>query len=109
LYSGECRKLHNKDFHDLYSSPNITRIIKERRIRWAGNVARIVEKRNVYRLLVGKPEGRRPEGRPTRRWLDNIRLDLLELGWGDVDWIGLVQDRNRWRALRNSVLNLRVP
>jgi hypothetical protein len=67
------------------------------------------EKRNAYRLLVGKPEGRRPLGRPRRRWLDNIRMDLVEVGWSDVDWIGLVQDRDRWRALVNSVLNLRVP
>jgi hypothetical protein len=67
------------------------------------------EKRNDYRLLVGKPGGKRPLGRPRRRWVDNIRMDLEEVGWGDVDWIGLTQDRNRWRALINSVLNLRVP
>jgi hypothetical protein len=67
------------------------------------------EKRNAYRLLVGKPKGRRPLGRPRRRLLDNIRMDLVEVGWGDVDWIWLAQDRDRWRALVNSVLNLRVP
>jgi hypothetical protein len=67
------------------------------------------EKMKAYRLLVGKPEGRRPLGRPRRRWVDNIRIDLGELGWGDVDWIGLAQDRNRRRAVVNSVLNLRVP
>jgi hypothetical protein len=67
------------------------------------------EKRNAYRFLVGKPEGRRPLGRPKRRWLDNIRMDLLEVGWGDVGWIGLARDRGRWRALVSSVLNLRVP
>jgi hypothetical protein len=67
------------------------------------------EQRNAYRLLVGKPEGKRPLGRPRRRWVDNIRMDLGEVGWGDWDWIGLAQDRNRWRALVNSVLNLRVP
>jgi hypothetical protein len=67
------------------------------------------EKMNAYRLFVGKPEGRRPLARPRSRWLDNIRLDLLEVGWGNVDWIGLAQDRDRWRALLNSVLNLRVP
>jgi hypothetical protein len=67
------------------------------------------EKRNAYRLLVGKPEGRRPLGRPRRRWVDNIRVDLVEVGWGDVDWIGLAQDRDRWRASVSSVLNLRVP
>jgi hypothetical protein len=67
------------------------------------------EKRSTYRSLVGKPAGKRPLGRPRRRWVDNIRMDLVEVGWGDVDWIGLAQDRNRWRALVNSVLNLRVP
>jgi hypothetical protein len=77
-------------------------------MRWAGHVARIREKRNAYRLLVGKPEGKRPLGRPRRRWVDNIKMDLGEVGWGDVDWIGLAKDRNR-RALVNSVLNLRVP
>jgi hypothetical protein len=105
---GEWRKLHNKELHDLYSSPNIIRIIKSRRMRWAGHVARIEEKWNAYRLLVGKPEGKRPLGRPRRKWVDNIRMDFGEVGWGDVDCIGLAQDRNRW-ALVNSVLNLRVP
>jgi hypothetical protein len=107
--TGEWRKLHNEELHDLYSSPNIIRIIKERKIRWAGHIARRGEKRNAYRLLVGKPEGRRPLGRPRRRWLDIIRMDLVELGWGDVDWIGVSQDRDRWRALVNSVFNLRLP
>jgi hypothetical protein len=93
----------------LYSSPSIIRIIKSRRMKLAGPVARMGEKRNAYRLLVGKPEGRRPLGRPRRRWLDNVRMDLVEVEWGDVDWIGLAQDRDRWRALVNSVLNLRVP
>jgi hypothetical protein len=106
--TGEWRKLHNEELHDLYSSPSIIRIIKARRTRWAGHVARMGEKRNAYRLLVGKPEGR-TLGRPRCRWLDNIRMDLAEVGWGDVDWIGLAQDRDRWRALVNSVLNLRVP
>jgi hypothetical protein len=82
--------------------------MKGRRIRWAWHVARRGEKRNAYRLLVGKPEGRRPLGSPRRRWLDNIRMHLVQVGWGDVDWIGLAQDRDRWRALVNSVLNLRV-
>jgi hypothetical protein len=100
-------KLHNEELHDLYSSPSIIRIIKARRMRWAGHVQRLGEKRNAYRLLVGKPEGRRPLGRPRRRWLD-IRMDLVEVGWGDLDCIGLAQDRDRWRALVNSVLNLRV-
>jgi hypothetical protein len=100
---------HNEELHDLYSSPNIIRIIKSKRMRWAGQVARMDEKRNAYRLLVGKPEGKRSLGRPRRRWVDNIRMDLGEVGWGDVNWIGLAQDRNRWRAVVNSVLNLRVP
>jgi hypothetical protein len=107
--TGEWRKLHNEELRDLHSSPSIITIINSRRMRWAGYVARMGEKRNAYRLLVGKPEGKRQLGRPGRRWVDNIRMDLGEVGWGDVDWIGLAQDRNRWRALVNSVLNLRVP
>jgi hypothetical protein len=107
--TGECRKLHNEELRDLYSSPSIIRIIKSRRMRWAGHVERMGEKRNVCRLLVGKPEGKRPLGRPRRKWVANIRMDLGEVGWGDVDWTGLAKDRNRWRALVNSVLNLRVP
>jgi hypothetical protein len=80
--TGEWRKMHNKKLHDLYSSPSIIRIIKSRRMRWAGHVARMGEKRNAYRLLVGKPEGKRPLGRLRRRWVDNIRMDLGEVGWG---------------------------
>jgi hypothetical protein len=79
------------------------------RMRWAGHVAGMGENRNSYRLLMGKPEGKRPLGRPRRRWVDNIRMGLGEVGWGDVDWNCLAKDRNRWRALVNSVLNLRVP
>jgi hypothetical protein len=107
--TGEWRKLHNKELHDLYSSQSIIRIIKSRRMRWTGHVARMKEKRNAYRLLMGKPERKRPLGRPRRRWVDNIRMNLGEVGWSDVDWIGPAKDRNRWRALVNSVLNLRVP
>jgi hypothetical protein len=81
--------------------------MKER--RWARHVARMGEKRNAYNLLVGNPEGRSPLGRPRRRWLDNIRMDLVEVGWGDVGWIGVAQVRDKWRALVNSVLNLWVP
>jgi hypothetical protein len=106
---GEWRKLHNEELRDLYSSPSIIRIMKSRRMRSAGHVARMGEKRNAYRLLAGKPDGRRPLGRPRRGWVDNIRMNLVEVGWGDVDWIGLAQDRERLRALVNSVLNLRVP
>jgi hypothetical protein len=107
--TGEWRKLHNEELRDLYSSPSIIRIIKSRRMKWAGHVARMGKKRNAYRLLVGKPERKSPLGRPRRRWVDNIRMDLGEVGWVGVDWIGLAQDRNRWRALVNSVFNLRVP
>jgi hypothetical protein len=108
--TGEWRKLHNEELHDLYSSPSIIRIMKSSRsMRWAGHVARMGAKRNAYRLLVGKPEGMRPLGGPRRRWLDNIRMNLVKVGWGDVDRNGLAQDRDRWRALVNSVLNFRVP
>jgi hypothetical protein len=101
--TGKLRKLHNEELHDLYSSQSIIRIIKSGRMRWTGHVARMEEKRkrNAYRLLVGKPEGKRPLGRPRCRWVDNIRMDLRQVGWGDVDWIGLAQDRNRWRSLVN--------
>jgi hypothetical protein len=85
------------------------RIIKSGRIRWVGHVARRGEKRNAYRLLVGRSEGKRPLRRPRSRWVDNIRMDLGEVGWGDVDWIGLAKDRNRWRVLVDSALNLRFP
>jgi hypothetical protein len=106
--AGEWRKLHNQYLHDLYPSPNVVRVIKSRRMRWAGHVAVMVEERGVYRILVGKPEGKRPLGRPRRRWEDNIRMDLQEVGCGGMDWIGLAQDRDRWRALVNVIMNLRV-
>jgi hypothetical protein len=106
--TGRWRKLHDEELHDLYSSPSIFRIIKPRRMRWVGHVARMGEKRNAYRLLVGKPEGKRPLGRPRRRWIDNIKMDLLKIGLSVVDWIGLAQDRYRWRALVNAVMNHRV-
>jgi transcription termination factor 2 len=103
--TGGWRKLHNEELRDLYSSPSIIRIMKSRRMRWAGHVARMREERNTYRLLVGK----RPLGRPRRRWVDNIKMDILDIGWAGVDWIGLAQDRDKWRALVNAVINLRVP
>ena len=93
----------------LYSSPNIVRVIKSRRMRWAGHVARMGEGRGVYRVLVGKPEGRRPLGRPRLRWEDNIRMDLREVGCGCVGWMELAQDRDRWRSLVSAVMNLRIP
>jgi hypothetical protein len=91
--TGGWRKLHNEELHNVYSSLSIIRIIKSRRMRWAGQVARMGAKRNVYRILVRKPEGKRPLGRPRRRWIDNIKMDLLEIGLSVVDWIGLAQDR----------------
>jgi hypothetical protein len=91
--TGGWRKLHNEELHNLFSSPSTIRIIKSRRMRWAGHVARMGEKRNVYRLLVGKAEGKRSLGRPRRTWIDNIKMDLLEIGLNVVEWIGLAQDR----------------
>jgi hypothetical protein len=84
-------------------------MIKSRRMRWAGHVARIGKKRNAYRILVGKPEGKRPLGRPRRRWVDNIKIYLREIGWDGMDWIDLAKDRDQWRVLVNTVMNLRVP
>ena len=107
--TGEWRRNHNEELNDLYSSPNIVRVIKSRRMRWAGHVARMGEERGEYRVLVGKPEGKRPLGRPRRRRVDNIRMDLQEVGCGYVDWIGLAQDRDRWRTLVSAVMKLRVP
>jgi hypothetical protein len=107
--TGEWIRLHNEERNDLYSSPNIVRVIKSRRMRWAGHVARMGEGRGAYRILVGRPEGRRSLGRPGRRWEDNIKMDLQEVGWGSVDWIDMAKDRDRWRALVNAAMNLRVP
>ena len=106
--TGQWRRLHNEELNDLYCSPSTVRVIKSRRMRWAGHVARMGEEWGAYRVLVGKPEGKRPLGRPRRRWVYNIRMDLQEVGCGYVDWIGLAQDRDRWRTLVSAVLNLWV-
>jgi len=104
----EWKRLHNEELNDLYSSPYIVRVIKWRRMRLAGHVAGMGEERVVYRVLLGKPEGRNPLGRTRRRWVDNIRMDLQEVGCEYKDWIGLAQDRDRWRTLVSAVMNLRV-
>jgi hypothetical protein len=106
--TGEWRKLHNGELHNLYSSPDIIRQIKSRRMRWAGHVARMGEGRNLYRVLVGKPEGKRPLGRQKRRWEDGIKIYLEDIDWGVVEWINLDQDRVRWRTLVYAVMNLQV-
>jgi hypothetical protein len=103
------RKLHNDELHNLYSSPNIVRAIKSRGMRWAGHVAHVGEERDVYRVFVGRPEGKRPLGRPRRRWEDNIKMDLRELGISGANWIRLAQDRVQGRASLNRAMNLWVP
>ena len=107
--TGEWRRLQNEELNGLYSSPIAVRVIKSRRMRWAGHVAHMGEERVVYRVLVGKSEGRRQLGRPRRRWVDNIRMDLQEVGCGYMDWIGLAEDGDRWRTLVSAVMNIRVP
>jgi hypothetical protein len=107
--TGEWRKLHNEELNDLYSLPNIMRVVKSRRMGWAGHVARMGEEKDVHRVLVGKIEGKRSFGRPRRRWEDNIKRALHAVGGGGGDWIELAQDRYRWRALVSTVKNLRVP
>jgi hypothetical protein len=106
--TGECRKFHSEELHNLYSSPDIIKQIKSRRMRWAEHVVRMAEERKLNKGLVGKPEGRRPFGRPRRRWEDGVRMDLRETGLEDVDWIRMAQDRDWWRAVVNAVMNLRV-
>ena len=106
--TGEWRKLHNEELRDLYSLPNIVRVVKSRKMRWAGHVARMEEGRGAHRVLVGKPEEKGPLRRPRRRWEDNINMDLQEVGGGG-DWMELAQDRDRWRVFVNAVMNIRVP
>jgi hypothetical protein len=99
--------LHNDELHSLYSSPNIVRVIKSRRMRWAGHVACMGDGRGVYRVLVGRPEGKRPLGRPRRRWEYNIKLYIREIGIDGANWIRLAQDRLHWRAFVSTVMNHR--
>jgi hypothetical protein len=105
----EWRKLHNEELNDLYFLPNIVRVVKSRRMRWAGHVVRIGEDRGVYSVLVGKPEGKGPLEKPRCRWEDNTKMDLQEVGGGRGDWMELAQDRDRWRALAGTVRDFRVP
>ena len=107
--NGECRRLHNDEVHSLYRSPNIVRAFKSRGLRWAGHVARMEEGRSAFKILTGKPTGKRLLGSPRRRWEDNIRMDLEEIGISAGNWVDSAQDRNYWRALVNASLNLRVP
>jgi hypothetical protein len=106
---GSWRKLHNDELHSLYSSPNSVRVIKSRKMRWAGHVARMGEGRGVYGVLVGRPEGKKPLGRPRHSGEDNIKLDLSEIWVDGANWIQLAQDRVQWRAFVNTIMNLRVP
>ena len=107
--SGQWKKLHNEELSDLYSLPNILRVVKSSRMRWAGHVARMVEGRDVHRVLVWKPERKRPLVRHRHRWEDNIKMDLQVVRGGCGDWMELAQDRDRWGALVNMVRNIRVP
>jgi hypothetical protein len=106
---GSWRKLYNDELRSLYSSPNIFRVIKSRTMSWAGHVARIVEGRGVYRVLIGRPEGKRQLEIPRRRWEDNIKMDIRETGTVWANWIQLAQDGVQWRACMNTIMNLRVP
>jgi hypothetical protein len=109
IISASWRRVHNDELHSLYSSPYIVRVIKSRRMRLAGHVARMGEGRCVYRVLVGRPEGKESLGRPRHRQEDNIKMDLWEIGIDGTNWIRLAQYRVRWRAFVNPVMNLRFP
>jgi hypothetical protein len=106
---GGWRKLHNEELHNLCYVPSTIRMIKSRMMKWVGHAAQMGEKRNAYRILVGKPEGKRPLGRPRCRLVDNIKIDLRGIGWGGMDWTDLAHDRDQWRNLVNMVMNLQVP
>jgi hypothetical protein len=107
--TGGWRKLHNEKLHNLYPLPSIIRMIKLRRMLQEGHVAGIGEGKNAYRISMGKPERKRPMGRPRRRWEDNVKMDLREIEWGSMDWIDLPQDRGQWGALVNTLMDLRIP
>jgi hypothetical protein len=107
--TGSLRKVHNEELHNLYYSPSIIKMIKSRRMRWIGHVARMGEKRSAYMILMRKLEGKRPLGRPRRMWVDNIKIDLREIEWGRMDWIDLTQDRDQWRSVVNTVMKHQVP
>jgi hypothetical protein len=103
------RRLHNEDLYNVFASPNIILVIKSRRMKWKEHVTHMEEIINSYKILVGKSERKRPLGRPRRRWEDDIRMDLREVRWEGVDWMYLVEDRDQWRSVVNTVVNLRVP
>jgi hypothetical protein len=100
---------NNEELHNFYFSPSVIKMIKSRGMRWTGHVAQMGDKRNAYEILVGKPEGKRPWGRRRRRWVDDIKMDLREIGWDGMDWVDVAQNRDQWKALVNSVMNLQVP
>ena len=107
--TGEWSKVHNEELSDLYPLPNFVRVVKSRRMRWEGHVAHMGQRRGVHRVLVGKPEGKRPLERPRYRWEDNIKIDLQEVGGGCGDWMELAQDWDRWKAIVGTVRNIRFP
>jgi hypothetical protein len=107
--TGDWRRLHNGELHNLYTSQNTIWVIKSSTMSWMGHVTCMGQMRNAYNILVGKPEAKRPLGRPRHRWKDNFRMDLREIGWEGMDWVHLAQDRDQWQALVNMVMNLQFP